>query len=230
MSFSGFKTKTVVTALTAVLATSAFGYWGYGELREQALRNEIIELVKDTSLHMATALGTEAPQKSAASLAALRKFYEHAEAVAGHFQKLNAMDLASPVADLADAADDYMLTSREILLRRASSQRYRLKLSGSIQALHAHMRADNRTGAWVSEAIRAKEKVEEDYRDYRLAINALGSLLGTFPASRAKMALYIDATLLTNEALVEEARRQALEASTRAADEIEKVRQLHAYR
>lgn len=229
MSFSGLKTKTIVTVLAALLATSAFGYWGYGELREQALRNEIIELVKDTSLRMATALGAKAPQKSAVSVAALRKFYDHAEAVGGNFRKLHDMDVA-PVEALAGAADDYVLTSREILLRWASSHRYRVKLSGSIGALGNHMRADDRTGAWVSDAIRAKERVEEDYRDYKIATSALGNLLASYPDSRAKMAPYVDPELLTDEALVEAARRRAIEAAGHAADEIETVRQLKTYR
>jgi hypothetical protein len=172
--------------LAAAAATSAFGYWSYGEFRAHQLRDEITELVKDASLRMQTALSAEVPRIAADNPAVLRKFYEHAEAVDAHFRKLHEENVA-PAADLADAADDYLLTSREILLRWASTQRYGLKLSGSINALQEHMRADDRTGAWVSEAVRAKERVEEDYRDYNRAVNALSTLLGTFPAARGKM-------------------------------------------
>lgn len=225
MRFSGFKTKTVVIALAAAVATSAFGYWGYGELREQQLRNEVTALVTDASLRMQAALSAEAVDDPAI----LRRFYEHAEAVDADFRKLHDADVTA-VADLAYAADDYLLTSREILLRWASSQRYRLELSGSIKALQKHMRADNRTGAWVSEAIRAKERVEDDYRDYNRAVNALSTLLGTFPASREKMAPYMDAALLADERLVQAAREQALAASSQAADEVDRIRQLRTYR
>lgn len=229
MRFSGFKTKTLVIGLAAAAATSAFGYWGYGELRTQQLRDEITALVTDASLRMQTALSAEVPTTAADNPAILRKFYEHAEAVDAHFRKLHDEEVTA-VADLAYAADDYLLTTREILLRWASSQRYRLKLSASITALQNHMRADNRTGAWVTEAIRAKERVEEDYRDYNRAINALGTLLGTFPASREKMTPYVNAALLVDESLVEAAREQALAASSQAADEIERIRQLRTYR
>lgn len=229
MRFSGFKTKTVVMALAAVAATSAFGYWGYAELRTQHLRDEITALVKDASLRMHTALSAQTPPAAVNNPAILRKFYEHAEAVDAHFRKLRDEEVGA-VGDLADAADDYLLTSREILLRQASSQRYRLKLSASIQALQNHMRADNRTGAWVSEAVRVKERVEEDYRDYNRAINALSTLLGTFPAAREKLAPHVDATVLADEKLVETARERALAASGHAADEMERVRQLRTYR
>jgi len=253
MRFSGLKTKAVITVLAAVAGTSAFGYWSYAEYREQALRNAIMELVTDTSVRLGEALDARMPQKSVKNPQSLRKFYEHAEAVDGHYQRLSSLNIApigehagfdrklaqlmglrsldiAPIGELADAADDYVLTSREILLRRASSQRIRLKLSGSIEALRNHMRADNRTGAWVSEAIRAKERVEEDYRDYRLTVGALARLLESFPASQAKMVAHVDAALLADLALVEEAREEALRASRQAAEEIAKVRQLTAYR
>ena len=229
MSFSGLKTKTVAIAFAALFTGSAFGYWSYGEYRQQELRNAIAELVKDTSVRMHDALGAETLPTPADTSVTLRRFYDHAEAVDGNFRKLHDMDVA-PVEALAGVADDYVLTSREILLRQASSHRYRLKLSGSIQALRNHMRTDNRTGAWVSEAIRAKERVEEDYRDYRIATNALGNLLESFPAARAKMAPHVDAGLLTDEALAEAARQQVLAASRQAADEIQKARQLASYR
>ena len=228
MRFSGFRTKTAVLAFAAAGATSAFAYWGYGELRAHQLRDEITTLVTDTSLRMQAALSAQlAP--AAAHPALLRRFYEHAEAVDAHFRKLDGEN-AAPVADLANAADDYLLTSREILLRWASSQRYRVKLSGSIQVLQDHMRADDRTAAWISAAVRAKEQVEEDYRDYNRAVNALSTLLGTFPAARDRMAPHLDAALLADENVIETARTSALAASALAQHEMEKIRQLRTYR
>lgn len=229
MNFFGYKTKAVAITFSALVAGSAFGYLGYGEYKEQGLRHEITELVKDTSLRMHEALSVEAVPNSAAQAKFLRQFYEHAEAVDGHFHKLHSIDVL-PIGELAGAVDDYVLTSREILIRRASSHRYRLKLSASIQALRHHMRTDDRTGAWVSEAIRAKERVEEDYRDFRVAINALGTLLGSYPAALTNLAPHVEATLLVEESLIEAAHRRALEAATQAADEIENARQLANYR
>ncbi len=229
MNILGFKTKAVAITVSVLVAGSAFGYLGYGEYKEQGLRHEVTEIVRDTSLRIHDALSVESVPTSAAQANFLRQFYDHAEAVDAHFQKLHSIDVL-PIGELAGVVDDYVLTSREILIRRASSQRYRLKLSGSILALRNHMRTDDRTGAWVSEAIRAKERVEEDYRDYRLAINALGSLLGSYPAALTKLAPHVEAALLVDESLIEDAHRRALQAATRAADEIEKARQLASYR
>jgi hypothetical protein len=229
MRFSGFRTKTAVMVFAAAGATSAFGYWGYGELRAHQLRDDITALVTDASLRMQTALSAQLPPTTVENPAVLRRFYEHAEAVDAHFRKLNDEN-AALVADFANAADDYLLTSREILLRWASSQRYRIKLSGSIQVLQDHMRADDRTAAWISAAVRAKEQVEEDYRDYNRAVNALSTLLGTFPAARDKMSPHLDVALLTDENVIATARTNALAASAVAKDEMEKIRQLRTYR
>ena len=228
MSFSGIKTKTVALVVAALFAGTAFGYWGYSEYKQQQLRNAVTELVTNTSLQVRDALGSDR-RTVIQNPGSLLKPYDDALAVDANYQRLHGMD-ALPVGELGDAADDYLLTTREIMLRWASSHRYRARLSASIQALQTHMRADDRTGAWVGAAIRAKERVEEDYRDYRFATNALRSLLESFPASRSKMALYVDPTLLADDALIEEARKHVLDASKQAVEEIQSARQLSAYR
>lgn len=226
---SGRKAKAVVAIFAAVLAGSAFGYWGYGEYRAYELRSEVTELVKDTSLRLRDALSVEPSSMSADNPGALNKLYDHAVAVDSHLQKLRGVD-ATPAGALADAADDFVLTGREILVRHASSQRIRLKLSGSLQVLQNHMRADDRTGSWVTQAVRAKEQVEEDYRDYRVVSNALGKLLESFPASRRTIAPHVEAAFLIDESLVNEARQRVLDTSRQTAREIEKIANLNAYR
>jgi hypothetical protein len=226
---SGHRTRVLVAILVAVGATSAFGYWGYGEYRVYELRSEVSELVKDTSERLRESLSVEPNSASARNPETLRKLYDHAVSVDGHYQKLREIDL-SPVGAYADAADDYLLTSREILLRRASSQRNQLKLADSLRALRNHMRADDRTGSWVTNAVRAKERVEENYRDYRMTTDALGRLLESFPASQAHIAPHVEASLLIDDALVRQARERLQETSGRTAAEIEKIANLNFYR
>lgn len=229
MGYSLLNTRTVVAILGVAGASSAFGYWGYGELKTHQLREEIVNIVRDTSERMRIALTTPLPPAAIDNPAMLRRLYDDAETVDAYFRRMKREDLA-PLPELAGAADDYLLTSREILLRWASSQRYRLKLSASIQALENHMRADDRTGTWVTEAIRAKERVEEDYRDYARTMNALNTLLDSFPAARDKMIAQVDATLLTDTQLVAAVRTDVAAAASRAIEEMERIRQLRTYR
>jgi len=229
MNFSGIKSKTLATAMAALVAGSAFGYWGYAEYKQREFRTEVIELVGNTSHQLRDALGSTGHIPSGNSSGYLSKLYDDALAVDANFRKLHSMDV-SPAEKLGDAAEDYVLTSREILLRWASSHRYRQRLTASIQALQKHMHSDDRTGAWVSAAVRAKERVEEDYRDYRFTTDALAFLLESFPASRAKISSYVDSPLLSNNALIAETRKQVIDASKHTAEEVHRARQLVSYR
>ncbi|MGQ0523398.1 MAG: hypothetical protein ACT4P8_07040 [Betaproteobacteria bacterium] len=229
MGYSLLNTKTIVAILGVAGASSAFGYWGYAELKAHQLREEIVSMVRDTSERMRVALTTPLPPAAVDNPAMLRRLYDDAETVDAYFRRMQREDLA-PLPELASAADDYLLTSREILLRWASSQRCRLKLSASIRALENHMRADDRTAAWVTEAIRAKERVEEDYRDYARTMNALNMLLDSFPAARDKMIAKVDPALITNPHLVTAVRTDVAAAAIRATEEMERIRQLRTYR
>lgn len=229
MTLFGLRTRTVMVACSVLAAGSAFGYWGYDEYRRHELRAELVTLVEDTSLRLRDALGKEVAITPASHPAMLRRFYDHAEAVDAHLRRLRELD-ASTASDFAYAAEDYVLTAREILLRRASSHRNRLELAGSAHALRTRMRADDRSGNWVREAVRARERLEEDYRDYRISTDALGSLLETFPLARAKVAAHVDASALADEALAADARDRIAEAARQVADEVAQAGRLAAYR
>ena len=215
--------RTVVIALVAVIAVVA-GWWGYGEHRKGEQRKAIVALVSDTATRMSSALTATDGGPEAA-----RKLEEHTAAADRNLAELKRMNTAREPA-FAEAADDYLLTGREILKRLVNVQRYRQLLSESLPALQAHMRADNRTGAWVQEAVKARERVNKDYRDMNLATNTLDTLLQSFPASQKKIAPYVDRAELIDDGTVTTARTRALDAAKQAAADLEKTRQLDAFR
>lgn len=229
MAFSRLQTRTLVIACFGLLAGSAFGYWGYDEYRKFEARSGIVAVIGDTSERLRDALQGEIAITPASHPAVLRRYYDHAEAVDAHLHRLRDAE-GAPTGELARAADDYLLTAREILLRRASSQRSRLELAGSAHALRVHMRADDRTGAWVRAAVRAKERVEEDYRDYWIAASALGSLLDALPDARTNMAAHVDAGMLVDDALIAAASDRTKEAARQTSQEVEQISRLAAYR
>lgn len=223
------RNKTVAIALVSALAASALGYWGYSAHQKRELHKAVVALVTDTSARLRDALNIEAGLPPADPAATVRKLDEHAAAVDRNLTEIKRMDASRNLA-LADATDSYLLTVREILRYQASSHWFRLGLSESTQALRDHMRADDRSGSWVREAVRAKEQVNTDYRDYRLASDAFRTLLESFPADQAKIAPYVGASPLIDQNLVGTARERALEVSKQAAGEMEKIKQLDAYR
>jgi hypothetical protein len=223
------RTRIIVIAIVAALAGAALGFWGYGAHQKRQLDKAVVALVQDASQRLREALSVETGPAPADREATVRKLDEHAAEVDRRLQELKRMDASRNLA-LADATDSYLLTVREILRYQASSHWFRLGLSESTQALRDHMRADDRSGSWVREAVRAKEQVNKDYRDYRLASDAFRTLVESFPADQAKIAPYVGASPLIDQNLVGTARERALEASMQTAAEVEKVKQLEAFR
>jgi len=217
------RNKTVAIALVAVIALAA-GWWGYGEHQKRELRKSIVGLIADTGARMRAALTATDSGPEAA-----RKLEEHSGAAEKNLSALKGMNASRETA-LAEAADDYLLTCREILKRYVNVQRSRQLLSESLPALIEHMRSNNRSGAWIQEAVKARERVNKDYRDLNLATNTLDTLLQSFPASQKKIAPYVDRAELIDDGTVTTARTRALDAAKQAAADLEKTRQLDAFR
>ena len=97
------------------------------------------------------------------------------------------------------------------------------------QALRDHMRtANRRSGNWIKEAVRAKDRMEKEYFDYRISVDAFGRLLESYPATRKKLAQQVGAGLLVEEAVAANARKRVLATSKRVADDVQRARQLAA--
>jgi hypothetical protein len=226
---SSVKTKVLVATLVTVLAGSAFGYWGVASYEQQERRDDILWLVQDASLRLRSALASAPPASNQPGTDVLRFYYDHAVAVDGHLQKLRAMD-TSGAENLADAVEHYLITSREILLRRASRERHHGRFNGDLRRLREHMRADDRSGAWITAAVRAKERVEEDYRDFRIATTALIRLLDEFPATQARISPHVAAVHLLDDATLAQARERVGSASQATARELDRYANLNRYR
>ncbi|MGH8649527.1 MAG: hypothetical protein ACREUP_09505, partial [Burkholderiales bacterium] len=213
--------RSVLIAAVALMVAVALGYWTYGTYRKSAAGKEGIALAQDTARRLQEALGVEAGRPSTATVQAMD---EHAAAASRNLDALRRGSAAGK-PELTDALDDFVLTGREILVRHAASFRFRQQFLASSQALREHMRADNRTGAWVREAVQRKERVEKDYRDYASAAEAFDKLLDSFPAAVARLASRSKAAPLVDEKLVVEARKRSRAAFKQATDEVERIRQ-----
>jgi len=221
----GYGTRTVAAALVAILAVSSLGYWALSAYRKSDLQKAVIAVVRDSSerIKAAFAIQTETAQTVA-------RLDDHAQEVDKHLIELRGLG-ASPNRPLVDAAEEYMLTVREILRNQAASHRYRVQMVASDKALRDHMRTSTRrTAPWIQEALRAKDRLEKDYLDYRLSVEAYDRLLQSLPETSKRLAPHVGAGSLADGAAVTDARRRALESLKRAAGEVERARQLAAVR
>jgi hypothetical protein len=224
----GLTTRTAALLAAALVLASALGYWGVGAYRKSQLQMAVTALVKDTSERLQAALAIETGAASADQT--VGRLDDHAQEVDKHVLELRGLS-ASPNRALVDAAEEYMLTVRQILRNQAASHRYRIQVSASDRALRDHMRAaKRRSGSWIQEALRAKDRLEKDYFDYRLSASAFSRLLESYPDARKKLALHVGGVLLADETTAANARRRALDSARRLADEVERARQLAAVR
>jgi len=224
----GLTTRTAALLAAALVVASALGYWGVSAYRKSELQKAVTALVKDTSERLQAALAIETGAASVDQT--VGRLDDHAQEVDKHVLELRGLS-ASPNRALVDAAEEYMLTVRQILRNQAASHRYRLQVSASDRALRDHMRAaKRRSGSWIQEALRAKDRLEKDYFDYRLSAGAFSRLLESYPDARKKLALHVGGVLLADETTAANARRRALDSARRLADEVERARQLAAVR
>lgn len=214
--------RTVPIAAVALVVAVGIGYFAYGTYRKSAAGNEGIALAQDTARHLQEALGAEPGRTSTETVQAMG---EHAAAASRNLDALRRGNAAGK-PELMDALDDFVLTGREILVRQAAGFRFRQQFLASSQSLREHMRADNRTGAWVREAVKAKDRVEKDYRDYAGAAEALDKLLESFPASVTRLASSSKAAPLVDGRLIGEARKRSNAAFKQATDEVERIRRI----
>ena len=218
-------TRAAVWAAVA-LAIVWLANWGYDQHRKYTLPKFVIALVHDASARLADALqsGIDSSSYDADIVTALER---HAIAADQSLMKLHDIE-AAPIEELAAAADEYLLTAREILRRRAAEYRYRGQVTESIGALRAHMRADNRTGTWICQAVRHKTQLEAEFRRYRITAATLASLLQEYSAARARIATHVDPSRLWDEQAP--AGTRILDALGTISAEVERAGRLNAYR
>ncbi len=222
--------KTSGIGLAALAIALALGYWGYRSYAKSQLQRAVVELVRDTSERLQVAFTIETAIPAADSSPTVTKLDDLAQEVDKHVIELNRMS-ASPNRPLVGAAEEYLLTARQILRNQAASHRYASQVAASDRVLKDHMRSSNRrSGAWIQEAVRAKERLEKDYIDYRLSAEALNRLLDSYPQTRKRLAEHVGSTALTDETAARNARRRAAENFKRIAAEVERTRQLASVR
>ena len=221
-----YNTKTIVIGAAALIVAVALLSWGYSAHKKSGAGKTIHALVTDTSARLRDALESEAAPPPTDRARLVKKLDDHAATADASLQTLKRLD-GAPV-QFADAADDYLVTAREILKKQADSHRYRLLLAESSQALRAHMRVDNHTRAWIQEAVKAKERVNRDYRGYNLNADLLDKLLGSFAASQKKIAPHAGRAILIEGSLVADARGRVQEDMKAVEAEFEKLTRIAA--
>jgi hypothetical protein len=117
----------------------------------------------------------------------------------------------------------------EVLRRQAGAIRHRARFIEDRAALDAHMaRVGARSEGWGAEAIRLRQRLDQDNYDFQLTVTSLGNMLAGLVEARRKIEKHSPAVPLPEEAAVNRARERAMVAAGAAKQEMEKSRRLVA--
>lgn len=219
---AGARPKPLVIAL-AVVAIAIIAYWGYSAHKKRAFDATTVAAIQDSSQRLRAALTLAAGPPEAVTMSTAEKIGTDAGEVDRRLQALRHASTTPDMA-LADAADSYLLTVRELLKRIAGTQRHRLMLAESTAALRDHLRIDTRTGAWVSEAVRSKARMDKDFRGLRIDSEMVDQLLESFHRSQDKIVPFVDSGAFIDEKLVADARQRTAATLKKAAVETKSFR------
>ena len=220
---AGYSTRSMAILAAAVVAVALAGYWGYGAYQTRELRGAVGAILNDAGARLREGLSVEAGPPPEDRAAVVKKLESHAAAIDAAIAQLKRLPGQRDRA-LTDDADGYLVTVREIFRKQvAMNYSYHLHTE-SLRALKNHMRADDRSGAWVANAVISKEKAERDFRDYRSASMAYVVLLEGFPADEKKVERAIARDALAPPEQLTKARVNVLAASKEVAAEMESAR------
>ena len=150
------------TALGAglIVLVLVLGVWVYKAYQKNSTRSAVLSSVKDTSKRLHASV--TAPPGGRID------FDAHARAIEAHAAGLRHRD-TSAVRPLADTADDYLVTAREIVRRRAAMHGSHERLLESVEVLSRHVQNDRGAADWTQQAVRLKQVIDRDMREYRIA-------------------------------------------------------------
>jgi hypothetical protein len=219
------RTKNIVLAVVAVAVAAGIGYWGYGAYQKRQLHHSVATVLKSSAGDLRAAMAAESAPAPGDRLELAKKVDGYAATADSAIARIKRLPVRRDTA-LTDDADGYLVTVREVFRKQAVMNRSYQLHTDSLRALNEHMRVDNRTGAWVGQAVIAKDRAERNFRDYRMAATAYVMLLEGLPATEKKVERVIGAESLAPPEQLTQARAKILATVKDAEKEIDFARRL----
>lgn len=215
--------KRIVIGAAAVLFAAALAYAGFATYQKRDLRAHVAETVAAASVQIGESLAVDINTPAEGLVARLDAGVERA---AMSLQQLRALAARRDPA-LVEAADAYVASVLEVLRRQAGAVRHRARFVDDRKALDAHMGlVGARTETWFAEAIRLRQRLDQDYHDYQITVTSLGNMLSGLAGARRKIAERLPAVPLPAESAIDQARERTRAAESATKQELEQARRL----
>jgi hypothetical protein len=207
---TGKKLSIAAIALTTAVILGLAAFLAFKGHKKKQDETAIVAAVADSTQTLREVLGGQGP----------------ADAVARADAQLSRIKAAERTP-LADAAEDYVLGTREIARRRADATRLAPHTVAARQALLAHLAAGGRRNdGWFRHVGELKKRVENAYYELGVPLKTLDTLLDSMQESRKRLGPLVGENLLIGADVLGAARQQVQEELKRSATELERARQI----
>lgn len=219
--------KRVIIGAAAIALLAVFAYAGFGVVKKRQFQVQVAQQVSEAAARLEPSLGLDI---NTPSMAELEKLDASIATVDASLQSLRSASARWNPA-LAEAADDYIAASLNVMRRQAGSLRGRQRFAESHKLLTAHLaQAGERSGQWVNDAVRLRQELDHAWFDYSTAATSLGNMLAGYPESRQKIAAMLPSASFPADGLAKDARQRAMTAVEATRGEHEQAKRLVAPR
>lgn len=219
--------RNVLLGLTLLVLAAIVAGVAWNRYQTQQLQHATLARIDDATRSLRAAI-VPAPGMAIA---------DHAQAVAASAARIDRALTALRDAEtgrillLAAGADSYLHTARELLRRQAAILQLRARVSAGVVAFRAHLTVGNRAAAdWTSEAVRLKNSMEQDYREFQRTVDAHATIADSLPAERKALEKLVPEDRLIAAAEITAMREAVQATATAVAGEVSAARQLAAPR
>jgi len=204
------RTPGIVLGVVALIVAIGAGYLLYGAAQKRSQQRQVVQLVADSTGKLRQALTAKADAALAAAIDA------------------NLQATRAPRdPQLASAAEQYILSAREITRRLSDVDRLWRQAETSRAALAGHMaRASYRSDPWLRDALALKKRMENDYFDLGVRLKAIDELFYALPDVQRRIEPHVGAAVLLEPALADSARKKVQAEAKRAAEELDRARNI----
>lgn len=218
------KRNHLAIGIIILVIAAAAGYVAWDRHQTKILLDATLARIDHATqaLRNALAPSTDPVAKSQAVSAA-------ADRIENDLAALRAAD-TSRILLLGAGADTYLHSARELLKRQAALLVLDSGLRHGIAAFRDHLRSADRGATWGTTAVQQKNRLEQDFREYRSASDAHARIIDGLPDALKALAGLAPENSLVTAAEMAGLRTAALSSAAVITSEMEALRRIAAPR
>lgn len=214
----------LLMAAAALVITAVAGYAVWDRHQTKTLQDATLTRIDNATQALRTAL---APAKDPVAQSQVV-----AAAVERVEQDLSALRATSTsrILLLGAGADTYLHTTRELLKRQAAVLVLDTSVRNGITAFRDHLTGNRGTANWASDAVRLKNRLEQDFREYQRAVDAHTGIADGYADAHKALAGLVAEGRVPAIAEITAARERTMAAAKALAAEMDAARRMAAPR